>query len=121
MPASRRARAITFAPRSWPSRPGLAIKTRIFFSGMGLALALGDRGFLIGAEHGAHGFANLPQRRIGLHRVVDKGHQVVIAFGGFAECVEAARDLARGTFRAQLAEALGLAVRHGLVDLEDLD
>src|SRR6266403_2369384 len=34
MPASRRARAIIFAPRSWPSRPGLAINTRIFFSGI---------------------------------------------------------------------------------------
>src|SRR5712692_6902044 len=32
MPASRNARAITFAPRSWPSRPGLATRTRIFFS-----------------------------------------------------------------------------------------
>src|SRR5260370_25425637 len=31
MPASRKARAIIFAPRSWPSRPGLAINTRIFF------------------------------------------------------------------------------------------
>src|SRR5258707_15647593 len=29
MPASRRARAITLAPRSWPSRPGLATSTRI--------------------------------------------------------------------------------------------
>src|SRR5579862_3351164 len=34
MPASRSARAITFAPRSCPSRPGLAIKTLIFFSGI---------------------------------------------------------------------------------------
>src|SRR5262249_24491409 len=34
MPASRNARAITLAPRSWPSRPGLAISTRIFFSGI---------------------------------------------------------------------------------------
>ena len=32
MPASRNARAITFAPRSWPSSPGLAIRTRIFGS-----------------------------------------------------------------------------------------
>src|SRR2546426_4721587 len=31
MPASRRARATTFAPRSCPSRPGFAISTRIFF------------------------------------------------------------------------------------------
>src|SRR5579872_2791700 len=32
MPASRNARAITFAPRSWPSRPGLATSTRILRS-----------------------------------------------------------------------------------------
>src|ERR1051325_10171348 len=30
IPASRKARAITFAPRSWPSKPGLATSTRIF-------------------------------------------------------------------------------------------
>src|SRR5271169_6666773 len=28
-PASRSARATTFAPRSWPSRPGLAMTTRM--------------------------------------------------------------------------------------------
>src|SRR5438270_11522459 len=33
MPASRSARAITLAPRSWPSRPGFATNTRIFCSG----------------------------------------------------------------------------------------
>src|SRR3954465_1427887 len=32
MPASRSARAITLAPRSWPSRPGFATRTRIFCS-----------------------------------------------------------------------------------------
>src|SRR6185437_7751374 len=30
IPASRRARAMIFAPRSWPSSPGLPIRTRIF-------------------------------------------------------------------------------------------
>src|SRR3954466_14185448 len=36
MPASRSARAMIFAPRSWPSRPGLATTTRILrFSAMG--------------------------------------------------------------------------------------
>src|SRR5580658_9849245 len=29
MPASRKARAMTFAPRSWPSKPGLATSTRM--------------------------------------------------------------------------------------------
>src|SRR5918996_5139588 len=32
IPASRRARAMIFAPRSCPSRPGLAITTRIFLA-----------------------------------------------------------------------------------------
>src|SRR5689334_20291021 len=32
MPASRKARAITLAPRSCPSRPGLATRTRILRS-----------------------------------------------------------------------------------------
>src|SRR5579864_9518261 len=32
MPASRRARAMTLAPRSWPSRQGLATSTRILRS-----------------------------------------------------------------------------------------
>src|ERR1035438_5224906 len=36
MPASRRARAMIFAPRSCPSSPGLAIKTRIFLAGINL-------------------------------------------------------------------------------------
>src|SRR5581483_12355132 len=30
IPASRRARAMIFAPRSWPSRPGFATTTLIF-------------------------------------------------------------------------------------------
>src|SRR5438477_3316708 len=30
MPASRKARAMIFAPRSWPSRPGFAMTTLIF-------------------------------------------------------------------------------------------
>src|SRR3954454_6448190 len=35
IPASRSARAMIFAPRSWPSRPGLATTTRILrFSAM---------------------------------------------------------------------------------------
>src|ERR1700745_1553948 len=34
IPASRRARAITLAPRSWPSSPGLATRTRILGSGI---------------------------------------------------------------------------------------
>src|SRR5256885_16061137 len=32
-PSSRRARAMIFAPRSWPSRPGLATRMRSFREG----------------------------------------------------------------------------------------
>src|ERR1700733_671905 len=43
MPASRKARAMTFAPRSWPSKPGLATSTRmrgsIRFDGSRIVLA----------------------------------------------------------------------------------
>src|SRR5919112_4713908 len=46
MPASRRARAMILAPRSWPSRPGFATTTRIFF-----VLLLGA-GSVIGAPAG---------------------------------------------------------------------
>src|SRR6266568_3370995 len=35
MPASRSARAMIFAPRSWPSRPGFAITTLIFCATVG--------------------------------------------------------------------------------------
>src|SRR5580704_14736252 len=43
MPASRRARAITFAPRSCPSRPGFATSTRIFCS-VGMLFGMNQRG-----------------------------------------------------------------------------
>src|SRR6266540_1069125 len=39
MPASRSARAMIFAPRSWPSRPGLATTTRILRSVFGFSAA----------------------------------------------------------------------------------
>src|ERR1700749_659916 len=42
IPASRRARAIIFAPRSWPSRPGLATTTRILRA-IRADLSSGDR------------------------------------------------------------------------------
>src|ERR671919_134768 len=43
MPASRRARAMIFAPRSCPSRPGLATTTRIFWLD-GAGSVMGARG-----------------------------------------------------------------------------
>src|SRR4051794_37296445 len=44
IPASRRARAMIFAPRSCPSRPGLATTTRIFFVLLGAGSLMVARG-----------------------------------------------------------------------------
>src|SRR5829696_919053 len=46
MPASRSARAMIFAPRSWPSSPGLATTTRI----LRVEMATGIRGMLVHDE-----------------------------------------------------------------------
>src|SRR4030095_6988663 len=73
MPAARRARAMTLAPRSWPSRPGLAISTRILFSGILFCVLLqakvksGDGDFFVGAESVAHGVADFAERGVGFY------------------------------------------------------
>src|SRR5580658_3365541 len=100
IPASRSARAITFAPRSWPSSPGLAISTRIFFSGIWReeyfktfrngrsAVACGDwfnlsgnGGFVVDAEDRAQGVADFAERRVRLYGLVEVRHQVLAAGG----------------------------------------
>src|SRR3954464_7494892 len=50
MPASRRARAMILAPRSWPSRPGLATTTRIF------------RVWVLFTARGCYGSGRVPRR-----------------------------------------------------------
>src|SRR5918995_1254105 len=65
MPASRRARAMIFAPRSWPSKPGLAITTRIF---PGTAAQVYERethgrGLLPGMAEPRRRAIGLPRRR----------------------------------------------------------
>src|SRR5580700_3045369 len=72
MPASRSARAITLAPRSCPSRPGLATSTRIGRDMVYLEVRL----FLVSAEHRAERVADLAQRCISLHRVQNIRHGV---------------------------------------------
>src|SRR5271167_3016736 len=127
MPASRRARAIIFAPRSWPSRPGLAISTRIFFSGICVgefsSIPMGKSGdgdFFVGAEDFAEGVADFAYGGVGFYGVEEEGHQVVFAFGGFAERVEATVDFGFGAIGAQLREALGLSMGDAFVDLENV-
>ena len=94
MPASRSARAMIFAPRSWPSRPGLAINTLIFFSAIFVGeFSLAPAGkscdgdFFVGAEDFAEGVADFADGGVGFYGIEEIRHEVVFAFGGFAEGV----------------------------------
>src|ERR671910_1453518 len=64
IPASRRARAMILAPRSWPSRPGLAITTRIFRATVGQVYggAFDRRWLLTGLAEPRRRTVRLPRR-----------------------------------------------------------
>src|SRR5258708_34611113 len=83
MPASRSARAMTFAPRSWPSRPGFAMTTRIF-------CMLNERDLFVLGPDLAQRVAHLADGRIGADAVHQGIHRVRRAAGGRAERVEGA-------------------------------
>src|SRR5437764_13303551 len=102
MPASRNARAMIFAPRSCPSRPGLATTTRIFFSvevlitGTGRAECkrrsadvcarrtqpLERRRLAVGAEYGLQGSDHFAFGRFGAGGVEEKWHEVLVGAAG---------------------------------------
>src|SRR4029078_766903 len=109
IPASRSARAMTFAPRSWPSRPGFAITTRILFviqqlntrdSSLGIlhvALRSSDDCFLRPfpppfPQHIAH----FSERGVRANGIEDWRHQVVRSGGCAAHRLERAAPLPRG-------------------------
>src|SRR5919107_1998791 len=82
IPASRSARAMTFAPRSCPSRPGFATRTRIFLSLISLhenperpAAPDVGRELLVAEEVAAVGFERLYDVREA--RVVEERHALV--------------------------------------------
>src|SRR5581483_8773478 len=106
MPASRSARAMIFAPRSWPSRPGFATTTRIFLSvevliGRG---SLERRRLGVAAEHVLERGDHLALGHLGARGVEQVGHQVfALVAGGALESLE--RGGRRGLVAA-LAERL---------------
>src|SRR2546422_9919990 len=85
IPASRSARATTLAPRSWPSRPGFAIRTRIFFA-MGPASI--QKGLLPDPEDLPHHVADLAERRPRPDRVRDERHTVSVPLACLRERIE---------------------------------
>src|SRR3954467_6914158 len=117
MPASRRARAMTLAPRSWPSRPGFAMTTLSFL--IGARQPLNNRHFLVLAPHFAERVAHFADRRVGPHRIEDPRHQVLGGPGGDAQAVERAGDRLLTPTLPQRLELGQLRIRRRLVDVEN--
>src|SRR5687768_9707980 len=114
MPASRSARAITFAPRSWPSRPGLAMTTRIFRMD-----CLDRRDFRVFAPYFAQGVAHLTHCGIRTHALEQRIHGVLAPARGAPERVQRSLHFRVVTRLLQLRQARELHFRRGIVDVED--
>src|SRR6266481_3999592 len=84
-------------------------------------LGLGDGDFFVDAEDVAEGVADFAERGVGFHGVVEEGHEIVFAFGGGAESIEAAIHFGLGAIGAELFQAGGLAVRDRLVNLQNVE
>src|SRR3954447_13634347 len=131
MPASRSARAMILAPRSWPSRPGLATTTRILrppcsagavdsavpSTGRG---SLEDRGLRIGPEDLLQGGHDLALRGVGARAVEQRLHQVRLALRRLLERRQRLLHVLAVAARAHTVEAVELLALERRVDAEDL-
>src|SRR6266508_151342 len=96
IPASRSARAITLAPRSWPSRPGLATKTRIlpwfasvFTRGISWRdVYTLDRRLLINAINIPKGRTDFSESRISADGFNGRRHRVIAMFGSRSQAIK---------------------------------
>src|ERR1043166_1412721 len=117
-PASRSAAATTFAPRSWPSRPGFATMTRYF-----LVVAVTgspiDRRFAPFAEDLAEGVDDLPERDPRLRRFEDPPHEIVVSLRGRPDRLEGALDRAAVPLRLEFLHRRHLVPLDPRIDLED--
>src|SRR4030043_804364 len=91
LPPSPSARQIPLAPRSWPSKPGLATRTLIFLSGISSSFTRpGSKChrllvFAVDIFQRIHHFS---QGGVGLDALEQIGHQVSIIPGGLLEVRE---------------------------------
>src|SRR5260370_7532421 len=116
IPASRNARAITLAPRSCPSSPGLATNTRI-----GLFIQSDRARFPIGAEHIPQSVTDFTERRVSADGVQNVRHSVLRTLGRAPQGIQRSGYsplIPPGPQRRQLAY---LALIARLIDLTDLD
>src|SRR5205823_12605472 len=118
IPASRKARATTFAPRSWPSRPGFAIRTRIFCA---IGTTSVQERLFVGAKDFAHDVADLAQGRLRADGVEEERHRVVVRFAGFPKAVEGRCVLLLVPRSTELAEPLQLRPERCVRDPELLE
>src|SRR5262245_18414786 len=122
MPASLSALATTLAPRSCPSRPGLATRTRIRSCVGGVKsfsrAELEQRRFAIGAEHVLQRRHLLSDRRVGARAFQHRLLQVAGAACGIAQLRERAPGARRVAIAAQLGESRALLVLDALLDDE---
>src|ERR1043166_8223241 len=121
MPASRRARAITLAPRSWPSRPGLAMTTRSFLKSAIYPLKSATsyhRNLFVLAPDLAQRVAHLADRRIGADRIEDGRHDVLARARDRAQPIERALDAVRVARPLQPLELRELFLGGALVDVQ---
>src|SRR3990172_5785864 len=135
-PASRRARAMISAPRSWPSSPGFPPRTRTFrsfFPGLPLdlpisrALAMScppcclliHRRVGIRAHRLPEGVADFTERDVLPHRVEDDRHQVGPGEGCVLQRVDAGNRPFRVSLSSHIPRAGDLLPFDLLVDLHD--
>src|SRR5581483_6412848 len=105
-PASRSARATSLAPRSWPSRPGLATSTR---TGSSVTMPPSEgRRLLVLAPHVLQLALDLADRAVLLDATDQRRHEVRVAAGGGAEPGEGVERSARVASPAHLGEAVEL-------------
>src|SRR5262245_58981781 len=103
MPASRRARATTLTPRSWPSSPTLARMTRMGGSFPSLLILSPLCGSVISPEDVRQRRHDLADRAAGAGRLDEGRHQVLARRRDLADLVEHPPDGIAVALRLELA------------------
>src|SRR3990172_5809926 len=116
IPASRRARATTLTPRSWPSRPILARRTRF-----GGALTSEDDRLDVAAEDCAQCLDDLAARRPRAHGLDRLRHEILVALRSPPQLLEALRDGRLVAGRSEGGELADLALLGLGVDAVELE
>src|SRR6516164_5491431 len=127
-PPSRSARAIILAPRSWPSRPGLATRIRNLLSAIFSATLRHLRPTLskptrirVDAEFSAKYVANLAYCNFTAYCLADRFHQVLVRAARLGDPFERVFDRGAVALALHLAHALNLPLFERRIDLQQLN